>query len=903
MRRSRGPRGRAPWTVLGAAGLAVAVGAACGGGGGGTDTVVVAGTIPAAGSTAADSDVNDPDSPYTPNDTPQTAQGLPNPVTVGGYVNVAGTGPGGRSGVGGDPVDVYAIALAMGQSIRLVIAEDVATTGVDLDLRLLDASEAEVAVSDGTGQSEEISVPSSGAFFVEVSAVAGASSYVLTLGQTPTSVAVAAAAAAPPSAAPPREEFVPGEVIVRYRDDLLGPSAAQGPAQRAAAVGMRHLAGRRGEPQLVAARAEGERRQAFQALGIGHLWSDVAPGATKAQRAERLRQDTRRLAKALRRRPDVAGTSLDYIRRPSAVPADELYPLQWHYGLINLPQAWDAVSDDSGVVVAVLDTGIRAGHPEFTGQLVDGYDFIQSPAVANDGDGCDADETDAGDDAPGGSSYHGTHVAGTVAARTSLEPAGDTTGVAGVAWNARVLPVRVLGKGGGTDYDIMGALLYAVGRGDNSCGVANPNPAQVINMSFGGPGYDPLFQDLVADVTDPAHEGAILVAAAGNESSTTPSYPAGYDGVISVSAVGPTRHLAPYSNFGPTIDVAAPGGDFTKDVDGDGNPDGVLSTWFDETEPNTDPPAGNYGYALAQGTSMAAPHVAGVIALMLDVNPDIRSPDVFNLLNAGQITDDIGDPDFFGNGLIDAVKAVNAAAELADAGTSPVVDPVLRVNPDALSFGLLFDAFTVSVTNGGGTGTPLQVLGTSFVPDVGGAWLSVTAQDVDADGLGTYDVTIDRSGLADGVYTGTLTFESDANDVDVPILMEVGDPVNAQSNAGHHFVLLVEEGTLHTVRQVEADAVKGVYHYRFEDVPPGRYQVVAGTDMDNDRNICDPGEACGAYPTLETIVTVEVPGSHYGLDFVTGFQANLGPGVASASGPARRGWSRDPVRSVSLQRR
>ena len=148
------------------------------------------------------------------------------------------------------------------------------------------------------------------------------------------------------------------------------------------------------------------------------------------------------------------------------------------------------------------------------------------------------------------------------------------------------------------------------------------------------------------------------MASAGNEASSQPFFPAAYDGVISVSAVGPTNALAPYSSFGSTIDVAAPGGDFQRDADGDGYPDGVLSTFFDTST--------GFGYAFFQGTSMAAPHVSGVIALMLGINPALTPFDIDNALNAGLITDDIGSSQFFGNGLIDAVKAVIFAAE--DAG-------------------------------------------------------------------------------------------------------------------------------------------------------------------------------------------------------------------------------------------
>ena len=242
--------------------------------------------------------------------------------------------------------------------------------------------------------------------------------------------------------------------------------------------------------------------------------------------------------------------------------------------------------------------------------------------------------------------------------------------------------------------------------------------------------------------------------------------------------------------------MAAPGGDLARDVDGDGFGDGVLSTFFDED-------AGDFVYAFYQGTSMATPHVAGVIALMLGVNPALTPVDIDNLLNAGELTVDIGNSNFFGAGLIDAVKSVNAAA--AAGGGGGVLLPVLRIDPDALNFGLLADSFAITASNGGGDDDPLNVLGVTFASDDGGSWLSVAADAVNGANLGSYVATVDRSGLADGVYTGTISFDSDVNDVDVPVIMQVGDAISAQASAGHHFILLVEPGTMQVLDAVEAD--------------------------------------------------------------------------------------------------
>jgi serine protease len=795
--------------------LLLALPIACGGGGGGESgsgsssaaPFDVAGEIQIAFGSAIDSDVNDPAARSASNNTLQTAQPLPNPVTLGGHVNVPGDLPAGSTSLGGDPLDLFRVSLAAGQTVRLFMAGDGQSD--DLDLALLEEDGDEVASSDTNTPTEAVVAAAAGEYVIEVSAFSGGSNYVLSIGQATNAIAAAS-------------EFVPGEVIVRMREAPVGARGAAAAAP-AAELGLDVQMSIAGGPQLLAARDATQMRDALRAAGVGHLaQGGGSAGAFAARSADgagsdaRLRRDTRRLAKALRLRPGVLSADLNFIRRPSAVPADEFYALQWHYPMVRLPEAWDLVAPNSGIVVAVIDTGIVAAHPDFTGQVVAGYDVIQSAARARDGNGCDANPNDPGDSAtPGASSFHGTHVAGTVVARTSLG-GGGTGGVAGVAWNAKVMPVRGLGADGGTDADLILAMRYAAGLPNSgnpnaACNATSATPADVINMSLGGADPSSALDATIAAVRG---AGVVVVAAAGNSGNSLPQYPAASPGVISVVAVDSNEQLAFYSNFGSTVDLAAPGGDLSVDRTFDGFGDGVLSTLFDDEE-------GDYVYAFYQGTSMATPHVAGVIALMLGVKPDLTPTDIDNLLAAGAMTRNIGSPNSYGRGLLDAFEAVSAAIE-AETGTLPVLPPQLAADPPALNFGAQSSQASIALTNSGGNVPPLQVTSSEAITDDGGGWLAVNATSVDGAGLGSYGVTVTRTGLADGIYTGVVRFHAAAGDLDVPVIVQVGTAVAADADAGHHYVVLVEPESFDTVAQVEVEANDGSYAFAFGGVEPLR---------------------------------------------------------------------------------
>ena len=804
----------------------------------------LSGTVRPASGAAVDSDVNDIRSPNRSNDSVATAQAIPNPVTLGGYVNQPGAGPVGQTRVVGDVLDIYRVNLLAGQQLNLLIAGDGFRN--DLDLGLADRNGQLIDAAASTNRVESLTVKDSGEYLVIVIVSRGASNYVLTIGQSvvPTDVGMRLS-----------DPFMADEAIVLFKDSASGGLRAQIQALDAD----RSRASESSERNRLLDLAALRQTATYSASTLASHAASCFPAEFQPEDAHlRDKLNTLCLIKALHLDPDVALAAPNYLRAINFVPNDPLYRFQWHYPQLNLPQTWD-LTTGVNAIVAVIDTGIVLSHPDLQGQLVEGYDFIRSVSNALDGDGIDRDPSDPGDrsNPDGSSSFHGTHVSGTVAAATN-----NSIGVAGVAFGAKIMPLRALGKFGGTDYDIEQAARFAA-RLPNHSGTQPPRRADVINLSVGGPGSSPASQAVYDQVRT---AGVVIVAAAGNDASATPTFPASYSGVIGVSAVDINKNLAPYSNFGPTVSVAAPGGSTSRDVNGDGKPDGVLSTVASDSGG-----ALVNDYVIWQGTSMATPHMAGVVALMKAVAPSLTPADVANLLSSGALTEDLGTPgkdDRFGFGLINAYKAVTAAANTGGNPVNPT--PILAINPAALNFGVSLSSQTLSVLNGGGGNLTV----TAPTQDSGG-WLSVTPTEVNANGLGSYTVTVRREGLVDGVYSATIRFGSNVNAVQVQVIMQVANNLSAGA-MGQQFVLLIDPDTGETVADVAAvRQADGSYTYALPNVAAGTYEIYSGTDSNNDQFICDIGESCGAYLTTDAPIPVTVSGDQTGLDFVVGFTVNL----------------------------
>ena len=364
-------------------------------------------------------------------------------------------------------------------------------------------------------------------------------------------------------------------------------------------------------------------------------------------------------------------------------PNDSRWGQQWNLAAnpgvgVGVREAW-RYGRGKGTVLAVVDSGIIA-HPEFEGRILPGYDFVSSARYANDGDGRDADATDPGDwvskedvesdnfdeDCPESpSDWHGTHVAG-----IALAAANNGVGIAGIAPLAKLLPVRVVGKCGGTERDLIDGIRWAAGL-EVSGAPINENPADVINLSLGGESYcDGSLQSAVDEIVA---LGVMIVAAVGNEAKDASLFsPANCDATITVGALTVNGTLATYSNYGSFVNVAAPGGD-TGAL--------IMST----VDRGTTTPVGA-GYASYGGTSMAAPHLSGVLLIARGYDPLTPSDALYEVLfnnlapfvpASGSYACAVG---YCGNGALDAGRFLAAL----EARPAPLID---RTLPTSVTFG------------------------------------------------------------------------------------------------------------------------------------------------------------------------------------------------------------------------
>ncbi len=585
-------------------------------------------------------------------------------------------------------------------------------------------------------------------------------------------------------------------------------------------------------------------QSSLQVQGITLLHSSsLLPGIQVLHAPGSSAEQTLELLSSLQQHPDVIAVMPNYKVIPYRVPNDEFYQYQWHYPAINLPEAWDITTGSAEVVVAVLDTGIIP-HPDIVERLIPGYDFVTA-------EGRDNDPTDPGPKPATG--YHGTHVAGTIGASTNNE-----LGLGGVDWAARIQPVRVLGVETGSSVDVLHGALWAAGFPVE--GVPdNPTPADILNLSLGS--RDPLACQSIEQQVYQAiiNAGKIVVMAAGNSNASAALYaPGNCLGPINVGASEFVGARAPYSNFGSRIDVMAPGGDVTVDLNQDTFSDGVLSLNFDD---NTQ----RFTYEFLNGTSMAAPHVAGVAALMKALKPDLTNAEALTILKNtarplsgsacnGKNRSNLTAADC-GAGLIDAQAALVA---VQNGTTPPPVAGSLSFTPNSLNFGTSLSEQTITLSNSGGSSVSWSILGFNSNPDNpapipdGALSVSVASGSLAAGGSENLSFSLNRDALTTmGTYQASLIFSTGDAQQLLPLQFTISDsttPLEGDLSGTRILACFVLNDDCDPNRSrtlsIQTSGIDA--SYSIPELSSGNYVILAWKD-NNDNNRVDAGDYFGFY--------------------------------------------------------
>ncbi|MGQ9584727.1 MAG: S8 family peptidase [Anaerolineae bacterium] len=465
-------------------------------------------------------------------------------------------------------------------------------------------------------------------------------------------------------------KYVPGEILVKWREEA-GSAAGKALLSEAGLYLLEELE----EAQL-----------ARVAVPVGE----------EEETIQRLSQD-----------PRVAYAEPNYLAHACGAPNDPYWVHQWNMVQVQAPGAWDFVTGTAQVVVALIDTGVDQDHPDLAGRILPGWDYFNGDSDPEDDNG------------------HGTHVAGIAAARGN-----NGRGVAGVNWELRLLPLKVLDQYGqnATYYNIASAIYYALNQG-----------ARVLNLSLGGAEDSTTLHEAV---TYAANTGALVIAAAGNQGGQV-LYPAAYPEAIAVAATNYWDQRPSYSNYGPEVDIAAPGGDSSLTI---------FSTLM----------GGGYGYAASPGTSWAVPHVSGLAGLVWAANPTLSASEVWGIIRdtaekVGGYPYTGGRNDYLGYGRIRAAGAIRRADP-----------PILQVGPQELRF-VMDDAWTPAA-QGIHIANASRYLPLTWEAAVTGGPKWVTALPplsgtLHAGETHTLPVAVDRARISYGKHTGRVRVQSSTPEV------------------------------------------------------------------------------------------------------------------------------------------
>ena len=745
-----------------------------------------------------------PNTDYLPNDNSNNfisgAQTITNPALVTGF-----------TGHTGDTGDIYKISTSSNMFVNLDVV-DYANGSKDLNLSIWNedgSSRSYSYVTGSTEANETINLPSSGTYLIYIKAATGSSKYYLTVGQRLTNQSMN-------SSASTSDDYVKNEIIsyIPFSQKTTYPapndgdakqiSSATTPLSRQRTPGLRKL-----KPiQLIS----NFKNQLSNSNNNELIYSQKQLDYLSHWKAKEKLKDLNPLA----------NYELNYyVKYSEAFSPDPYYSYQWNLKQINLESALNGIGQEvKNIAVAVIDTGspsVNSVAWNATNFISGGYDFVASTSNG-DGDGIDNDPTDLRALNIGRS--HGTHVATTIGLKN------DGNNFNGMA--VKVLPLRVFPNEdiGASRYDIKQAILYAAGLANDSGAVApTSSPVKVINLSLGGssPWDCSIFSDVAA-------QGISVVAASGNDGDEAPgtyNYPASCANVISVGSTNSYDEKAYYSQYNNMVDMSAPGGQYNIDADADGVSDEVPA-FVNDTDPGG-----------MQGTSMASPTAAGGIALLYSVDSDMTPAKVNSFIQNGYITDDIGTSGYdtkFGYGRLNVAKAIENA--LSNIGNTSVT--YMTTNESYVDFGNALTQVNITLRKIGGSELNVSSLSAD---DASG--LSYTSS-VDAEGVGTYTIYMDRGSIPNGEFQNRLYFNlSNSTKVSIGAYYRVGAD-KTRPNLGKAYV-----GLYNSSNEVIASGelnFDGALGFVANDIEDGKYYFIVSTDIDDDNNLCGYGELCEYYP-------------------------------------------------------
>lgn len=741
------------------------------------------------------------------NNTQATAQAISLPSQIIGHVSLTE-----------DEWDVYSVYSERYQYVLLEIIDydSENPTENDLDLFITDANLNIVADSESTDNYELLLLPDEGEYLIAVKAYAGDSKYALSIG---TQISKAFSLRTHSS-----NFSFSDELLIQKKNTFNKDNKFQNLIINEFELGQLDPEGiskKEFKPNLLPKRFKSK---LSNVLGIRAFGLELT--RKNLNRVNEISKNKElailnSLTPDLKILPNIHATAHAFTRDPE-------YYRQWNQISIGLDDALGSINNTNEVIVAVVDSGSpevgsRAWNDiNFTN---DGYDFLTEviyngvvvlSGEGGDGDGIDSNPYDFRDLDFQSLTSHGTHVASTIAAKNNRR------GINGM--NVKVMPVRVLPNhpfAGGFNGIIQG-IRYAAGLSNDS-GTLPDKHADVINLSLGGASSD--YCSFLQPIID---KGVVLVAAAGNESSPMNFYPASCSGVISVGAHDINYDHAYYSNYNQNVDISAPGGDINWDLDGNGITDGVYA-YTDEIS-----------LGPLQGTSMAAPHVSGAIAVMKSINSAISNTDIDAMIADGSITIDrglAGRDDYFGHGTLDLAKAVNAALNFTNASSNTFAS----LSNSTADYGVDTESITVALNKYGDES--LSVVGLFADNNQGFTYGS----DVNEEGFGEYTFFLDRSEFNEGRYSNVIYFQmSSGAYVRLLVYFAVGsDLVRASVEAAF---LILYGGDGEVIRSQIINLSDGEYDFSFENIPTGEYSLRVTTDIDEDEVGCTRGELCGFYP-------------------------------------------------------